>query len=80
MNRYMRCNGPGWIELACPDGRRGLWARVTDKGIELCAGREGDDAYVSLPWETIDDLASVLGYAKGGFDMAKINEGNKAGT
>lgn len=44
----MRMNEPGWVELARPDGRRGVWIRVTDRGIELCAGREGDDEYLSL--------------------------------
>jgi hypothetical protein len=43
-----RCNEPGWIQLALPDGhRRGLWIRVTDS-VQLCAGREGDDDYVAL--------------------------------
>ena len=37
---------PGWIELTLPDGRRGVWMRVGEDKVELCAGREGDDAYV----------------------------------
>jgi hypothetical protein len=49
-----RCTEPGWIELSRPDGRRGMWMRVTDNCIELCAGREGDDAHLSLT------LGSVL--------------------
>lgn len=46
----MRCNEPGWEAISVPDGRRGLWLRFnlpTGK-LEVCAGREGDDAYVVL--------------------------------
>ena len=45
---YPRCTGDGWVELARPDGRRGIWMRVTEFSVELCAGREGDDEYVSF--------------------------------
>lgn len=43
----------GWKEVIIPDpqGRRGLWVRMNgapDTEIELCAGREGDDAHVRL--------------------------------
>lgn len=46
-----------------PSGRRGLWARITegptgDRGavkVELCAGREGDDAYVSFERDATSD-------------------------
>lgn len=43
-----RYREPGWIELVCPDGRRGVWMRVTATSIELCAGREGDDVLLHL--------------------------------
>lgn len=51
----MRDQQPGWQVLAKYDkpGRRGLWLRSTTVGadgelasFEVCAGREGDDAYV----------------------------------
>lgn len=38
----------GWIILSRPDERRGIWARITEETFELCAGREGGDAYVSF--------------------------------
>ena len=45
-----RCE-PGWLQLLPFDeaGRRSLWIRVSSDKVELCAGREGDDAYVVLP-------------------------------
>jgi len=49
----MRCKEPGWVKLTCPDGRRGVGMRVTDGAVELCAGREGDDAYVEFRIATI---------------------------
>jgi len=46
----MRCNEPGWQAMAIPDGRRGIWIRMSDdtKTLEICGGREGDDHYVKL--------------------------------
>lgn len=58
----MRYKQPGWTLAAMNDPalRRGLWYRETRDGplppnpirallrVELCAGREGDDAYVCL--------------------------------
>jgi len=46
----MRSNEPGWIRLFKYDNakRRSLWIRMFDNKIEFCAGREGDDSYVSL--------------------------------
>lgn len=54
----MRAEEPGWIRIGvtCLQGRRSLWWRVTPRAgddntpeiIELCAGREGDDAYVQI--------------------------------
>ena len=41
----MRSEEDGWIQLARPDGRRGLWVRLTKISLELCAGREGDNHY-----------------------------------
>lgn len=51
-----RLDEPGWVQigLMCASGRRSLWWRVTEDpdtkdgppaAMELCAGREGDDAY-----------------------------------
>lgn len=31
------------------DARRGFWVRLTAGKLEVCAGREGDDVYVSVP-------------------------------
>lgn len=59
----MRNLDDGWIEIGkrCSANRRSLWLRInysestatitdydTVTSIELCAGREGDDAYVLL--------------------------------
>lgn len=43
--------GTGWLRIGRLDSRkrRSLWVRVTDKGVELCAGREGGDSYVCFP-------------------------------
>ena len=53
----MRRSEPGWTLVATHDPtlRRGLWMRGdAQEGIEICAGREGDDEYVSLkPGETL---------------------------
>jgi hypothetical protein len=61
----MRCEQPGWIQIANhdPSGRRGLWYRVSASPgddpkacIEVCSGREGDDSYVKLsPGQTLTD-------------------------
>jgi hypothetical protein len=55
----LRCTEPGWIKICCPDGRRGLWMRVSDASIELCAGREGDDALLLLRRNTAVSLAEI---------------------
>lgn len=41
---------PGWIQIGkeCSAGRRSLWVRFSDDAFELCAGREGDDAYARI--------------------------------
>lgn len=31
-----------------PSRRRGVWARESKSSLELCSGREGDDAYLKL--------------------------------
>lgn len=78
----MRAYEPGWFCVANHDttGRRGLWARPSDEQrkplplgeeketamMELCAGREGDDASVllqkgqSVTKRTLLDLEDVL--------------------
>lgn len=61
-DRPLRCSGYGWIPLAVPDGRRGVWIRITSVAIELCAGREGDDEYLRLRLKetvTIDHLRAA---------------------
>lgn len=46
-NRYLE---PGWQRIGRIDhtGRRSLWMREYGNDIELCAGREGDDAYIRI--------------------------------
>ncbi len=77
-NRAMQ---PGWQRLAKPDPRRGMWAYGLDpptqlQVLELCAGREGDDAYVRLEvgqvldHKTMADLADVLDFLRYASDMA----------
>lgn len=50
--------------VALHDRRRGLWFHADEAGgtIELFAGREGDDAYVKLPWSY--ELYDVLTTAR----------------
>jgi hypothetical protein len=45
----MRCEEPGWVRIG-GQGRRSLWFRYEDGAayFELCAGREGDDAYARI--------------------------------
>ena len=76
------CRGtlPGYELLAMhdPSGRRGLWARYEEAAVELCAGREGDDAYVcfevgeAVTAEKLQQLRDVLGYARWMADEAGI--------
>lgn len=77
----IRCKGPGWVELAYPDGCRGVWMRVTDQTVELCAGREGDDVYVEFRIATIvipeqlamaQEILESLAFAK---ELAEENSG-----
>ncbi len=66
----MRQNEPDWVQIGffCDAGRRALWIRVAEdeRGeatkIELCSGREGDDAYVCLTPDNPQwpDLMDVL--------------------
>lgn len=69
----LTCREDGYEEMLRPDGRRGLWMRgADDSTVELCAGREGDDAYVKLCasqtlseediWK-LRDLISTVGFA-----------------
>lgn len=46
-----RCDEPGWtLEVRDdPSGRRGIWTRSSSPDrLEICAGREGDDAYLDV--------------------------------
>lgn len=49
-------------ELADPAGRRNVWIRENTGDVELCAGREGDDAYVRLRLLSgrASDLAGIV--------------------
>lgn len=46
---YNRGFDPGWrlVAMNDPSKRRGIWYRPSEdkQSIELCAGREGDDAF-----------------------------------
>lgn len=48
----MRSSEAGYVLAAMndPSGRRGIWYRQTDRNtpLEICGGREGDDAYVKM--------------------------------
>jgi hypothetical protein len=61
LNRFTE---PGWRRIGRIDavGRRSMWIRETAGSIELCAGREGDDAYVRITPENPQwtDLLDVL--------------------
>jgi hypothetical protein len=45
-----RIREPGWQRVGSLDkpGRRSIWVRFGDHRIEICAGREGDDAYIEI--------------------------------
>ena len=68
-----RCTEPGWLRIGRIDSprRRSLWIRDTrgaEPAIELCAGREGDDAYVKITpdnpqWREIQHLLSCAKFA-----------------
>jgi len=66
----MRCEEPGWFRIGrwCSAERRSLWARLdSDSGaVELCAGREGDDAYVRVERGDAahEGILDVVTYAK----------------
>lgn len=61
---------PGWEMVADndPAGRRGIWMRRTGGILEVCAGREGDDAYfliepgMTVTPETVEKLYDALTY------------------
>lgn len=66
-NRYQ---DPGWRRIGRIDKpqRRSLWIRETYNTIELCAGREGDDAYVKIApdnpqWHDLRDVLSRARFA-----------------
>ena len=70
MSYMQRYKEPGWERVTPPDkaGRRALWMReVPGGGLELCAGREGDDAYVKISsdhpeYKNLIDLLYTLQY------------------
>ncbi len=63
----MRCEEDGWrrVGIYCTAHRRALWVRFGDAAVELCAGREGDDAHVKIHRRHPDYVAlmDVLSYA-----------------
>ena len=77
-----RCFDRGWELIAVPDGRRGLWMRRSSSGfiLELCAGREGDDAYVKLDIgepitiEVVHGIVDVLRYLEWSESVRKERE------
>lgn len=70
-----RCIDPGWRRIGRIDsaGRRSLWIRETwnrdgPACIELCAGREGDDAYVRITpdnpqWRDLENVLTCARFA-----------------
>lgn len=74
----LRCIEQGWEAIAVPDGRRGLWIRVSRESgsLEICAGREGDDAYVVLRTgtkvtaEKLNNLLDCLLHLRDGTELA----------
>ena len=78
-----RSSQPGWEPIAT-QGRRGLWMRRTAEGVELCAGREGDDDHVSVRVGdvvspgTLRDLLGVLTTAA--YGLGPENAGTPRGT
>lgn len=84
-----RCLRYGWEEVALPDGRRGLWRRHGEcecgaLRVELCAGREGDDAYVCFTLGEVvshaqladlDEVALCVGWS---FEFATSADRSKA--
>lgn len=73
----LRAQEPGWIEIGQADtaGRRSLWVRF-GKGraaLELCAGREGDDASVIIGSDNHDyrGLTDVMRFAEESARSAK---------
>ena len=63
-NRYLQ---DGWVRVGIFDlvERRSMWVRYTTDIVEICAGREGDDAIVSIGRTNpaFDDLSNVIGTA-----------------
>lgn len=74
----MRAKEKGWIRIGRLDemGRRGMWYRLGGAGsVELCAGREGDDAYCIITHPT-RALLEVL--EQGAWAGAPENNPNEA--
>ncbi|MGC2778798.1 MAG: hypothetical protein WA418_24530 [Bradyrhizobium sp.] len=65
-----RCAEPGWQRIGRIDStqRRSLWIRESPDSLELCAGREGDDAYVRITpsnpqWREMEAVLSCARFA-----------------
>jgi hypothetical protein len=75
--------GKGWIQVVPFDksGRRSLWVRQSVGRLELCSGREGDDAGAFIPLDgsmlsrrEVSDLKQVAEYAIWAFDIDDTEE------
>ena len=66
-----RAADPGWERIGVQTGRRSLWVRYNhhrDDSLELCAGREGDDAYIRIArdfpgWEDMRRILQAASHA-----------------
>ena len=79
----LRAYEPGWtrIGIFCDQEVRALWMRESKDGtLELCAGRDGDDAYVKIgkdnpQYEGLYDVLSSARFAAEGFWNIPVWEG-----
>lgn len=63
----LRAFEPGWIRIGRYESsrRRSIWARRTEEGFELCAGREGDDDYAVVRYgDPVCEIISAQVYAQ----------------
>jgi len=80
------CEKPAWQIAAKHDMRRGLWFRLTDTQIEICAGREGDDCYLTISkselapakWEELRSALQSASWARL-INELPLEEGQPAG-
>jgi hypothetical protein len=80
MMNMARKDEPGWIPIAMHDpvGRRGLWYRLREGFVvELCSGREGEDAFARIKYDPYSDLVQVLDYARYAYELAQEEKEDK---